>query len=313
MADKPSRGLVLYGDGLAQFIDESHTHIHSLASKASCGFLSLPNAPPSESEDERMVREFALLVDADNAYQDMSTEKSVLSPTISQRFMGMKAAVITSNHSLQSFGSKHGFTVLPFEYFSGNDKLSSESSFKDLTSELLKLLGFQEGKTVEASQFDLVIFHITANEFINDSSSEAVKCGTRYLNSMVEEIMSIAKPGSEIGSRLHLSLVMSYGNISKIDSTNLSVLVPVDEMNSDLSMLVPRQSYAMRGVKPRDSVRHHCPMLIAQWQYAVTRKDTADTFSFQEFKEHGGNLVIPVDRFIHEVAFKLWKAAKYGA
>lgn len=26
-------------------------------------------------------------------------------------------------------------------------------------------------------------------------------------------------------------------------------------------------------------------MLIAQWQYAVTRKDMAETFSFEEFKE----------------------------
>jgi hypothetical protein len=49
MADKPSRALVLYGDGLARFIDPSHNNLHSLASKASCGFLTLPNAPPSGS------------------------------------------------------------------------------------------------------------------------------------------------------------------------------------------------------------------------------------------------------------------------
>lgn len=47
MADKPSRALVLYGDGLARFVKSSHTHLHSLASKASCGFLTLANAPPS--------------------------------------------------------------------------------------------------------------------------------------------------------------------------------------------------------------------------------------------------------------------------
>lgn len=46
MADKSSRSLVLYGDGLARFVDTSRTHIHSLASVASCGFLSLPHAPP---------------------------------------------------------------------------------------------------------------------------------------------------------------------------------------------------------------------------------------------------------------------------
>ncbi|XP_058001821.1 uncharacterized protein LOC110631778 isoform X2 [Hevea brasiliensis] len=31
------------------------------------------------------------------------------------------------------------------------------------------------------------------------------------------------------------------------------------------------------------------------------------TFSFIDFKEHGGNGMIPADRFMHEVAFKVWK------
>ena len=29
--------------------------------------------------------------------------------------------------------------------------------------------------------------------------------------------------------------------------------------------------------------------------------------------QHGGNLTIPADRLLHEIAFKLWKAPKYGA
>ncbi|XP_037496934.1 uncharacterized protein LOC105638155 isoform X2 [Jatropha curcas] len=285
MADKPSRSLVLYGDGLAHFIDQSHTHIHSLASKAACGFLSLPNAPPLESEDERIVREFAYLLDACEAYQDKSVEKSTSMPTISQRFMGMKAAIVTDNPSLKSFGSKVGFTILSFSDLHGNDGSFSGSSIDLVISELLKLLGFQEGKTIDTSQFDLVLVHI--------GDGETVSSDTEYINTLVGGVMRAAEPGSEIGSRLHLSLVMSYGNIREMDSTNLSVLVSKEERNSDLSMLFPRQSYTMRGEKPRNDVRHHCPMLVAQWQYAVTRMDMAETFSFKDFKEHGGNLVIP--------------------
>lgn len=33
------------------------------------------------------------------------------------------------------------------------------------------------------------------------------------------------------------------------------------------------------------------------------------TFSLQR----SGNLTIPADRLLHEIAFKLWKAPKYGA
>ncbi|XP_058001815.1 uncharacterized protein LOC131179303 isoform X2 [Hevea brasiliensis] len=71
MVHKPSRALVLYGDGLAHFVYSSHAYIHSLASKAACGFLSLPSAPPSESEDERIVREITNLLYAYEACQDM--------------------------------------------------------------------------------------------------------------------------------------------------------------------------------------------------------------------------------------------------
>ncbi|KAJ7966437.1 hypothetical protein O6P43_015910 [Quillaja saponaria] len=71
MADKPSRALVLHEDGLATVVHPSHTNLHSLASKASCGFLSLPNSPPSESKDDRIVREFAVLLDACETYLSM--------------------------------------------------------------------------------------------------------------------------------------------------------------------------------------------------------------------------------------------------
>lgn len=45
MADKASRALVIYGDGLMPFLTPAHTNIHKLASLGSCGFLALRNAP----------------------------------------------------------------------------------------------------------------------------------------------------------------------------------------------------------------------------------------------------------------------------
>ncbi|CAN6582892.1 unnamed protein product [Malus baccata var. baccata] len=295
MADKPSRALVLYGDGSARFVDPSHTHLHSLASKASCGFLSLPIAPPSESEGERIVREFAVLLDA---YEEERGKKSVI--PISERFMGLKAAIFTDNSSLKSFGTKLGLSVFQIDGFLKNSPAGAEQPVDFGASELLKLLGFQEGKAAESSQYELVFVHVGAGE-------------VEYLNALVGGISQIDQPGSEVSSRLHLSVVLSYGKVSENEDTNLSVSIRRDDENSNLSKLVPRQSYTVKGENPREDVRDHCPMLIAQRQYAVTRKDMAETFSFKDFKERGGNLVIPADRFLHEVAFKLWKAPKYGA
>ncbi|PRQ27952.1 hypothetical protein RchiOBHm_Chr6g0310851 [Rosa chinensis] len=314
MADKPSRALVLYGDGLAPFVNPSHTRLHSLASKASCGFLSLPNAPPSESEDERIVREFAVLVDAYEAYTNTSgsttKEEGGEKSTISERFMGMKAAIVTNNSNLKSFGTKLGFSVLPNDGFIKSSEAQAELPVDSVASELLKLLGFQEGKTLESSRYDLVFVHVGAGE-VNVKNDKAIADDVEYPNALIGAIMNIGKPGTEISLRLHLSVVMSYGGTSEKDDPDLSFSISKD--NSNLSKLVPHQSYTMKGEVPRKDVRHHSPMLLAQWQYAVTRKDMAETFSFKDFKEHGGNLVIPADRFLHEVAFKLWKAPKYGA
>ncbi|BBG95092.1 Protein of unknown function D [Prunus dulcis] len=226
-----------------------------------------------ESEDERIVREFALLLDAYEAYHD--TVRSTSLVTISERFMGMKAAIFTNNASLKSFGTKLGFSVFQIDALYKNSPAGAEPPVN-----------------VE-----------------KDKATDDVG----YLNALVGAITQIAQPGSEIGARLHLSVVTSYGKVSEKDDPNLSVSFRKDDEKSDLSKLVPRQSYTMKGSQPRKDVRHHCPMLIAQWQYAVTRKDMAETFSFKDFKEYGGNLVIPADRFLHEVAFKLWKAPKYGA
>lgn len=116
MADKSSRSLVLYGDGLARFVDTSRTHIHSLASVASCGFLSLPHAPPEETEKERIVREFSQLLDASEAYSIASGLNAKGSEhqisTLDQRFMGLKAALVTDCSTLTSFGKLIGLDIL---------------------------------------------------------------------------------------------------------------------------------------------------------------------------------------------------------
>ncbi|KAG6671907.1 hypothetical protein I3842_16G027800 [Carya illinoinensis] len=265
----------------------------------------------AESGDERVVREFAVLLDASEAYLDQLGNATRM-PAISERFMGMKAALITNNRNLQFFGAKLGLTVLKSDELVKNPCLLAESPADVVALECLNFLGFKEGKTLETSEYDLVFVHVGDGKRVNDEKNEAVTNDMEYVNALVGGIMQRAQPGSEIGSRLHFSLVMSYSDVTADDEANLSVLITKDK-DSSLSILFPHQSYTMRGENPRKDVRHHCPMLIAQLQYGVTRKDMAEAFSFKEFHEHGGNLAIPADRFLHEVAFKLWKAPKYGA
>ncbi|KAH9620997.1 hypothetical protein KSS87_021900 [Heliosperma pusillum] len=308
MADKPSRSLVLYGYGLAPLIKPSHSHFHEVASRASCGFLALDNSSPiPEGEDEKLIRELAQLLDAREAFDRDSVQKSFDSDapkqvlSMMERFMGMKAALVTNNSAVKQFGEKLGFSVNSF------DKLKNGQSGDFVADEMLKLLGFQDGKTLDNDHFDLLLLHVgpLAIESMQTDDLE-------YVNSLVGRILQVAKPGSEVASRLHLSIVMSYGDDSK-DDLNLSLESLAEGNNSDLRCLVPRQSYTLKGVDLRNDIRHSCPMLVAQWQSAVTRKDMVQEFSFSEFKKKSGNLAIAADRFLYEVAFKLWKAPKYGA
>lgn len=310
MADKPSRGLVLYGDGLARHINEgSHLHhLNSFAYRAYCGFLSLPLSAFSESEDKRIVREFLELLDAweDNFDLDgeYNTEKSWT--TISERFMGMKLALITNDTGLKSVGGKLGLTVYELCDLVCDGIPTDDSSSLTLAPKLLSLLGFQEGKALDTSSFDLIFVHIGNDEKNGD---EVIQ----FVDKLVGATMHLADQRSEICSRLHMSVVMSYGCVRGENDLSFSVLETKDGNNSVFPLLFPQQSYTMKGSKLRRNQRHHCPMLIAQLQDGVTRKDLAEAFSFKDFKEQGGMLTIPADRFIHEVAFKLWKAPKYGA
>lgn len=307
MADKPSRALVLYGHGLATLIKPCHSHIHTVASRACCGFLALDHVSPlPEAVDENLIRELAQLLDASEAFcsadgeKDLQTEATKQVPTLAERYMGMRAAIVTSTPAVKCFGEKIGFTAVEF------DKMGDGQSSDDAAFELLKLLGFQNGKALDMDHFDLVFVHLGAN--VKENGHHDLD----YVNKLIGKILEVAQPGSEIGTRLHLTLVMSFRD-SMADDPNLSLMSLNDGNKSDLSLIFPRQSYTLKGVNLRNGIRHHCPMLIAQWQDGVTRKDMAEEFSFSEFRKHGGNLAMPADRFLYEVAFKLWKAPKYGA
>lgn len=140
-------------------------------------------------------------------------------------------ALFTTNQGLKSLAEKLGLTILP------HDELITADSIESL--ELLKLLGFQEGKTSSTSQFDLVFVHIGTDDSVEK------------IDALVGNILQIAPLGSDISSRLHLSVVMSYG---KALDSNLSLLRSNSE-NSNLHKLFPRQSYTMRGYNHRDNVR----------------------------------------------------------
>ncbi|XP_072979083.1 uncharacterized protein [Typha angustifolia] len=327
MADRPSRALVVYGDGHASLVSPSHTNLHSVASRASCGFLSLRTPPPEETEDDRAVRELAQLLDAFDFYTATTEQHSQANavvgvkessiPRISERFMGLRAAVFSSCTGVRSFAANLGFSVFKIdgliEKSDSSEELQRTTDELQMATELLRLLGFSGGDVLENFEFDIVFLHITMEKAKSQKGTIVGRTDVDWLDKLVGGIVQVSQPELAIASRLHLSIILSYGTVSETDELFSLISNSSTETNSDLSLYRPPQSYTMKGGNPLKDVRHHHPMLFAQWQDGVTRRDMAKTFSFDEFIKHGGNLAILADRFLHEVAFKLWKAPKYGA
>ncbi|KAJ3708876.1 hypothetical protein LUZ61_012581 [Rhynchospora tenuis] len=210
MADKPSRALVLYGDGLASLISTSQSHLHSFASLSSCGFLSL-RSPPSQDSivDSRAALDFAQLLDAYDFYiakkqqssdagSTTDLEQSAV-PELSKRFIGLRAGIFSRFPSVSSLASDLSLSPLPLEE-------------TELPSKLLALLGFSEGNVLEASEYDLLLLHITSEML----KTQKVKSTADWLDHLVGGILESATPGSAVSSRLHMSVVLSYEKLSEV-------------------------------------------------------------------------------------------------
>ncbi|KAJ0977910.1 hypothetical protein J5N97_013384 [Dioscorea zingiberensis] len=217
---------------------------------------------------------------------------------------------------LGSFARNLGLNVLQLHEFvkqTESSELLPEVS-DAIIPKLLLLLGFSGGDVLEKYDFDLVFLHVRFSEKLKDQKEKIfINCDFDWLDKLVDGITQTVHAGSLVASRLHFSILLSYGTVSKSAKNCSLVLNSSTKTNSDLSLLCPRQSYTMKGGSTLNDIRHHHPILVAQWQEGVTRRDMVMKFSFEEFKKDGANLAILADRFLHEVAFKLWKAPKYGA
>lgn len=205
------------------------------------------------------------------------------SPSMAERFMGLKSTFLTTSEP-SSVGAK----------FSTAAQLPDTSDPAAVASNLLGLLGFTESSAKETPN-ELVFVHVTGSD-------------PTLVNDLVGSVLDSSKEGSLAYGRLFLVVVLGYG-----DARGRLENVPSFKQESELPELRPRQSYTMKAGKPVEGIREDYPLLAVYHQVAVTRRDQVQQFEFEEFRKRAGNLVMLADRFLYEVAFKLWKAPKYGA
>jgi hypothetical protein len=294
MADKPARALVIYGDGIMPAVKAHHEHLHRLAASGSCGFLALRTLPPvsSLSEGEREVIELAQLLDVYDIYTEKARKEDSAGEivedgafkSLAERFMGMKSTFVTNSKPALALSKRAGFSVNSLEEFGVDSDASATAS------KALGLLGFNESKE---SPNELVFLHL------DSKSGSSAESGAEFLNSLVECVQESSKEGSLAYGRLFFVVVLGYGD-AQASGESVPSLRDETELPSALAALRPRQSYTMKAGKPVEGIREEYPLLAVYNQVAVTRRDEVQKFLFEDW-------------FLYEVAFKLWKAPKYGA
>ncbi|KAJ7538725.1 hypothetical protein O6H91_11G061000 [Diphasiastrum complanatum] len=335
MADAPARALVIYGDAVLPALTPHHTSIHALAASGCCGFLALRDLQPSVNGAHRVVAELAQLLDVQDLYtieareedckfpSHQATEENAASlcmPSMSDRFMGIKAAMLTNSSSAGALGKRAGFTVSLLEEIDGGktsgcskiSKMLPDPAF--LASKLLNLLNFGEAtkelqSEKETPKYELLLLHVLAQErrrsanmtsslqteskqVISFNENLTVQLPTSievadWLDLLLANVKHLATPGSSAAKHCYLVLVLGYGTAGCQD--NLSEQFPLLEgtkgLSPELLQLRPRQSYSMKGGQLVNGIRNSHPLLAVHQLESVTRCDLCGTFEFNEFQE----------------------------
>eukprot|EP00249_Psilotum_nudum_P002645 c15771_g1_i3 orf=528-1415(-) len=237
MADAPARALIIYGDGLAPALSSAHSHLHHLANSGVCGFLALRQLPAQVTEGERIVFELAQLLGVHDAYTrearladcfyEISERADVPKtiPSISERFMGMKAAMVSNVIPAANLGARSGFAVTSLQDIEVvNEDVKRETCFCELKSKLpnvsttasrlFEMLGLNGTVAKGTSSFELVFLHIGGSSEIERNYSSGpvtMEEELNWIDALVGQVKSLAQPGTLAASHLYLALVLGYG------------------------------------------------------------------------------------------------------
>lgn len=168
--------------------------------------------------------------------------------------MGLRAAFVTGCPRVSSFAANLGFQVFQTNDFAPQSGLSGITKEVGLINRAFDLLGFSDENVQETSEFDLVFMHVAMENTSSKLGKLGMKTDLNRLEKLVGAVMESAPAGSAIASRIHVSVILSYGSASG-NKDEFSLLTSSTETDSDLNLLCPRQSYTMKAGHTLDDVR----------------------------------------------------------
>ena len=163
--------------------------------------------------------------------------------------------MVTNCPAVSSFAANLGFTVFGPEDFAAQSGSGSSSKDIRIIDRAFGLLGFTEGNVQDSSEFDLVFVHVAMENTASKLGKLGMKTDLNRLDKLVAAVMEAAPVRSAIATRIHVSVILSYGSATENKEEACLIINSSTETDSDLKLLRPRQSYTMKAGKTLDDVR----------------------------------------------------------
>lgn len=162
--------------------------------------------------------------------------------------------MVTNCPRVSSFAENLGFNVFRSEDLAVKSGSSSATKEIGVINGALDLLGFSDGNVQETFEFDLIFMHVAMENTSSKLGKLGMKADLNRLEKLVGAIIEAVPTSSAIASRIHVSVILSYGSASE-NKDEFSISNSSTVTDSDLNLLRPRQSCTMKAGHTVNDVR----------------------------------------------------------
>jgi len=260
-------------------------HLNNLANLGCAGLLVVRPIQNTDNKDLTSQKEVSQLLGIYNECfnTDGTTKNSRKKYT---EYSGILAASISNSGSISSF-----FQNLSIPHTSINN-----------TQAQLFIEPIQ--KYLESEDIDLVLVHLDANAITttsNNSTHDKIINGLEVFDTIIGHFFQ----------NQYVYLIVVLGSDNSFTHEVENYFYP--KLFSDPNGIIPLQSYTFNNRDKIVDIENFRHFVVAYHHQTTTRRDLTAHLSEREISKNGANGKMLIDHFMHELAFKLGRAAKYGA
>jgi len=157
-------------------------------------------------------------------------------------------------------------------------------------------------KYLEKKDIDLILVHLDKDAITTSNTThDKIINGLEVFDSIIGHFIQ--------NQSVYIIVVLGSDNSFTHEVENYFY----PKLFSDANGIIPLQSYTIKNREKIVDIENFRHFVVAYHHQTTTRRDLTAHFSEREISKNGANGNMLIDHFMHELAFKLGRAAKYGA